>query len=1465
MNESKYPKSLSILLALNLCALLTMLILSMDEIGDGTRFVSGMTGMQSIVMALGLGLIALPKAKGKRLGMLGILGMAIAAPVIILYCGHLLAEGSGMERTEQRVFTLLSYYASAIPLLMLGLVVREEGWGANPKSVRWLFFLNLCFLLGVAGVTLDNIDEGGPAIIAIQFAMILQTLFLICLPIVKGWRWRILRLGIMTFAGPILVAFFAVIFADKQLNFSGTDNDKLGTLIFFATAIVLSLLAMFRLRHGWIAEEAKRKVGWLGNVLLVLNLFAPIGLYVLAMGLTDGGLRDEEWLLLVPGWLFAAGLALMAIGRGVGDLQPIKPLRGTGEMSFLVGAGMLSMVFLIQENPDNKGLFYNAVEFGLCFLAFHHVTRGFVSRWVRDSIQRFLFKWTVRGVPALIVLAIVGVSAYYALGKTMANSALAKYKAASEAEGWHYDFKDYVGEAPADEENFFMAKPFSGSLYTQNVGEKAVYLNPSIKTNVEAVLDLRVFPRDRIRKRTSPHLGDFANQLRTGGSGSFLSAPIPSMEGTDQEVIDQYFALFDELLRDLRKAAKRPKHQFPYPYENGPNIETDHLSKLKGITQLLNNFVRVKLTRGEAAGAMEHARLQFRLFEASGSDPYLIGQLVHIANGYINVHGLNVGLHLNQWSDEHLAEWDTFLTLDRDYFKQWERCIQGERLSIVHLIEEIINGEEQTAADEFKDIRLIPKQWLVKDLIHYDTTMKQFIELIRKAGETGRINQRNISELFMDAQASGGLNTIPFSGMLLSAHEKVLSKAGRMMNLFSAARLGIAIERYRRTKDALPGNLSELVPDYIAALPNDIFTGKPLEWEHNDSPRHKIATEELDSSSWTYDAVLAAIQAGDLDQLKAYTEDGWSVTKPGKEESPDEDPGMAGLMPGMGIFGGPRKIDFNASETEILTQQHALHHAVHSGNTELVRWLIEQGLDPNATANVWTHKPVEELDAADNIFVDMMMGMGGNDDSQRTVLEFAVSEQNSDMVTTLLDAGVLPIEADEEPESPATPDTPPGMDLPGMMGGMPGMMPGMMNPYGMMGMGMPGMGMPFPESPTAFELANTNILPLLLAKVPESLMPKAFEEDGDVSLLRKTLAKSDFAKARLLIARGADVNHPNSDKGFDLDEVNRMLSDSSAGGTESSKNVTPETGELGMPLGQEMGMGMPGMNPFGMIMPGMMGMGMMEDTNQVKVVDLAALSVVSQAARIGNWDFFQLVMDRGGDPKRSESDGSTPLHHAGANSDGAILKHLLTLQPDLDTRDDADRTAAAHATEAGLLENVRQLEQAGANLNDNILVNTAIRSLNRELVSHLIDSAKKPLNENWNQAMRELEKIVWPGNPMGGMNPYGMGGMGMPGMGMMTDQSPSSSFSEGELANIRAIATLLLENGLTSAKLKTAADIADLTKEKLDAEREEADEFSTVDSDDDGFYDYEEELTGHDPNDPDSKPTQEEADAAERL
>ena len=104
------------------------------------------------------------------------------------------------------------------------------------------------------------------------------------------------------------------------------------------------------------------------------------------------------------------------------------------------------------------------------------------------------------------------------------------------------------------------------------------------------------------------------------------------------------------------------------------------------------------------------------------------------------------------------------------------------------------------------------------------------------------------------------------------------------------------------------------------------------------------------------------------------------------------------------------------------------------------------------------------------------------------------------------------------------------------------------------------------------------------------------------------------------------------------------------------------------------------------------------------------------------------------------------------------------------------------------------------------------------------------------------------------------------------DGNPNSKLTDQDLAKIRNISKLLLENGLTSAKLKTAADIANLTKEKLEAgrksERNEFVEFSTAeDTDSDGIDDYDESLPGPDGNpigdkdDPNFFPTQEQIDA----
>ena len=613
-----------------------------------------------------------------------------------------------------------------------------------------------------------------------------------------------------------------------------------------------------------------------------------------------------------------------------------------------------------------------------------------------------------------------------------------EYKAASQAEGWHYDIAEYVGDVP-DEENFFMAKPFSGLLYTQEIGGKAVYLNPTIKTNFEAVMSLRVSPQHRIQGRQFPDWGDFAKQLRLEPSRARYGNRPGSVNGTDQEVVDRYFAKFNGLIGELREAAKRPKQNFPYPLY-GPETLLPHIARFKGITQLLQHSATVKLARGDADGAMEDVRLQFRLFEAVGSDIFMIGQLVQAAIGHIIVDGLSAGLHMGQWSDQQLAEWDKLLTLDKDYLKQWERCMQGERLTFVQTIDSQINRINLLDDRRLQQaIEAAPRSLMEKDLIFYDSLLKKLINHIRQARAKKRIDPDQfdalISESVTTAKQKGYVNSYG----LIRAMNGALAKAGRLMNKFSAAQLGIAIERYRGAKGTLPGELSDLVPDYISALPKDALTGEPLAWEHHGSPRYKIPVSDTDSQSWKYDGILAAIQAGDLGKLKAFAVKGWKITRPegSSTQPPESNPNMAGMMPAMS--GKSKTIDFSAPETEILTQQNALHHAVHSGNLELLQWLIKHGLDPNATASVWT--PEKSNASMPGMIPGMMMpyGMGmyggmGMGNSTQSVLEFASNEGQTEMAKALRDVGAKQFGS-----------------APLGMGMMPGMMPpGMgMNPFGM--------------------------------------------------------------------------------------------------------------------------------------------------------------------------------------------------------------------------------------------------------------------------------------------------------------------------------------------------------------------------------------------------------------------------------
>jgi hypothetical protein len=71
--------------------------------------------------------------------------------------------------------------------------------------------------------------------------------------------------------------------------------------------------------------------------------------------------------------------------------------------------------------------------------------------------------------------------------------------------------------------------------------------------------------------------------------------------------------------------------------------------------------------------------------------------------------------------------------------------------------------------------------------------------------------------------------------MKFPALEKIPRKIAETFTQLRALRIAIAVEQYRRDhEERLPGELAELIPDYLSEIPVDPFSGEDMKFLAND-------------------------------------------------------------------------------------------------------------------------------------------------------------------------------------------------------------------------------------------------------------------------------------------------------------------------------------------------------------------------------------------------------------------------------------------------------------------------------------------------------------------------------------------------------------------------------------------------------------------------------------------------------
>jgi hypothetical protein len=104
------------------------------------------------------------------------------------------------------------------------------------------------------------------------------------------------------------------------------------------------------------------------------------------------------------------------------------------------------------------------------------------------------------------------------------------------------------------------------------------------------------------------------------------------------------------------------------------------------------------------------------------------------------------------------------------------------------------------------------------------------------------LDARNRVSLYLSGN-SFGTNLL---GMSIDASGSIIDKAMANVVLHGQTQLMLALRLYELERGELPRKLDELAPAYLPAVPEDVFAGKPMQWNREKQVVYSIGPDGID-------------------------------------------------------------------------------------------------------------------------------------------------------------------------------------------------------------------------------------------------------------------------------------------------------------------------------------------------------------------------------------------------------------------------------------------------------------------------------------------------------------------------------------------------------------------------------------------------------------------------------------------
>jgi hypothetical protein len=302
--------------------------------------------------------------------------------------------------------------------------------------------------------------------------------------------------------------------------------------------------------------------------------------------------------------------------------------------------------------------------------------------------------------------------------------------------------------------------------------------------------------------------------------------------------LEHYTPQFEE----WSQRTTRTRCRFALDLKAGTAMRSPHLGLFQDASKLFSLRMRAHLALGEPTAAYDDFRGGFHAYRALAEEPTLISGLVRIALLTVLTDAIRDGLNDHAWRESELRNIDADLATIR-IWEDYTRAFSSERgfgnvgsdellamspLGRARKMSTLWEGPFTAQPPPFKSWigALVPDRLIRDDQLRENRYMDELLACVSTDGMSFDPDSPTPSDANHMTESEAHYFSLFKDSAPIFA--EVAQRYVFVQTRLDQAHLAIALERFGLIRGVTPETLTELVPDFIAEVPRDIYTREPM-------------------------------------------------------------------------------------------------------------------------------------------------------------------------------------------------------------------------------------------------------------------------------------------------------------------------------------------------------------------------------------------------------------------------------------------------------------------------------------------------------------------------------------------------------------------------------------------------------------------------------------------------------------